>query len=88
MFAFSFVSHLCLFSIILWSMSSQQFHPATEQITYVDMITPPVASPQAGTPAPAEKQTRNPLVAPQSVRLPAKLARVPAQVAAIPLPVS
>ena len=88
MFALSFVSHLCLFSLILWSMSSQQFHPAEEQITYVDMITPPVASPRTGTPAPAEEQTRKPLVAPQSVRLPAKPAHAPAQVTAMPLPVA
>jgi len=88
MFALSFVSHLGLFSLILWSMSSTQLHPAEEQITYVDMITPPVAAPQAVTPAPAEEQIRKPLVAPQSVRLPAKLTPVPPQVAAMPLPVA
>ena len=52
------------------------------------MITQPVASPQAGTPAPAEERARKPLVAPQSVRLPAKLAPVSRQVAAMPLPVA
>ena len=88
MFALSIVSHIGLFSVILWTMSSPQFHPAEEQITYVDMITPPVASPQPGTPAPAEEQTRKAQVAPQSVRLPAKLVPVPPQVAAMPLPVA
>jgi colicin import membrane protein len=88
MFALSFVSHLGLFSLVLWSMSSPQFHPAEEQITYVDMISPPVTSPQVGTPAPAEEQTRKPPVAPQTVRLPAKRAPVPPKVAAMPLPVA
>ena len=73
-----------LFSLILWSMSSPQFHPAEEQITSVDMITPPVAAPQVGTPAPEDEQTRKPLVAPQSARLSAKLAPVPTQAAMHP----
>jgi len=88
MFALSFVSHLVFFSLILWSMSSPQFHPTEEQVTYVDMVTPPVASPQAGTPAPAKEQTLKPIVTPLSARPPAKLVPIRPQVAAIALPIA
>ena len=88
MFALSFVSHLGIFSIIIWSISSPQFHLAEEQVTYVDMVTPPVASPQAGTPAPAKVQSRKPTVAPLSVYPPAKPAHVRTQVATMALPIA
>ena len=88
MFALSFVSHLRLFSLVLRSMSSAQFLPAEESITYVDMITPPVASPQVGTPAAAEEQTRKSLVAQQSAHRSAKPAPIPPQVAGMRLPLA
>lgn len=53
MFALSFVCHLVAFLIITMWQSSAEFHPDETPVTYVDMVTLPVASPQSGTPAPA-----------------------------------
>ena len=59
MFALSFVCHLAVFSLIIWSNAALVFQPAEEPVTYVDMVTLPVASPQAGTPAPAEEKAQS-----------------------------
>ncbi|BCO11590.1 TolA protein [Citrifermentans bremense] len=57
MFALSFVCHLVVFLIIAKWQFYPEFHPDETPVTYVDMVTLPVASPQAGTPAAeAEKE--------------------------------
>jgi colicin import membrane protein len=78
MFALSFVCHLVVFFLILWSNAALVFHPAEEPVTYVDMVTLPVASPQAGTPAPAEEKIAGPPAAPAPVRPPAATMALPA----------
>jgi colicin import membrane protein len=78
MFALSFVCHLVVFSLILWSNAALVFHPAEEPVTYVDMVTLPVASPQAGTPAPAEEKSAGPPAAPAPVSPPAATMALPA----------
>jgi colicin import membrane protein len=88
MFALSLLVHLGLSSLIFWTMSSPQFHPVEEQVTYVDMVTPPVASPQAGTPSPARIPPRKTPVAPLPVPAPVAPAPVRLQAAAMPLPVA
>jgi colicin import membrane protein len=77
MFALSFVCHLAFFSLILWSPSPLLFHPAEEPVTYVDVVTLPVASPQSGTPAPAEKEARKSAAAPAPLRAPATSMSLP-----------
>lgn len=52
MFALSFLVHLAAFLIIVWTQSLGTFHPDENPVTYVDMVTLPVASPQSGAPAP------------------------------------
>jgi len=78
MFALSLVCHLVIFSLIIWSNAALVFHPAEEPVTYVDMVTLPVASPQAGTPAPAEEKNPGPPAAPAPVRPPAATMALPA----------
>ena len=78
MFALSFVCHLVIFSLIIWSNAALVFHPAEEPVTYVDMVTLPVASPQAGTPAPAEEKIQGPPAAATPVRPPAATMALPA----------
>lgn len=56
MFALSFVCHLVVFLIIAKWQFYPEFHPDDTPVTYVDMVTLPVASPQAGTPAPPAEQ--------------------------------
>jgi len=53
MLALSLACHLAAFLIIAWSQVLPVFHPDETPVTYVDMVTMPVASPQSGTPAPA-----------------------------------
>ena len=67
MFALSFVCHLAVLSLIIWSNAASVFQPAEEPVTYVDMVTLPVASPQAGTPAPAEEKAQSAPAAPAQV---------------------
>ena len=74
MFALSFVCHLVAFLIIAMWQSSAEFHPDETPVTYVDMVTLPVASPQSGTPAPAaeeEAQTAAPAPPPAAPQPPA-----------------
>lgn len=55
MFVASFVCHLVVFVVIaVWH--SPDFHPDEEQVTYVDMVTLPVAAPQSGSPAPVAEE--------------------------------
>ena len=77
MFTLSFVCHLAIFSLIFWFNAPSVFHPAEEPVTYVDMVTLPVASPQAGTPAPAEEKLP-PAPAPAPVKPPAAVMALPA----------
>jgi colicin import membrane protein len=78
MFALSFVCHLAVFSLIIWSNAALVFQPAEEPVTYVDMVTLPVASPQAGTPAPAEEKAQSAPAAPAQVPPPAPAMALPA----------
>jgi colicin import membrane protein len=78
MFALSFVCHLVVFSLMIWSNAALVFHPAEEPVTYVDMVTLPVASPQAGTPAPAEEKIAGPPTAPAPVSPPVATMALPA----------
>uniref|UniRef100_C6E650 TonB family protein n=1 Tax=Geobacter sp. (strain M21) TaxID=443144 RepID=C6E650_GEOSM len=56
MFALSFACHLVVFLIIAKWQFYPEFHPDDTPVTYVDMVTLPVASPQAGTPAPPAEE--------------------------------
>ena len=78
MFALSLVCHLAIFAFILWSNAPPVFHPAEEPVTYVDVVTLPVASPQAGTPAPAEEAPPKAPAAPAPARPPAAAMALPA----------
>ena len=78
MFALSFLIHLAIFFFIAWSQALTAFRPDETPVTYVDMVTLPVASPQSGTPAPAEKGESEP----QAAASPP----APAPPAAMPLP--
>lgn len=60
MFALSFAVHLAIFLLIARSQLLPEFHPDETPVTYVDMVTLPVASPQSGTPAPAEESPPTP----------------------------
>lgn len=61
MFAVSLVFHLVVFLVIANWNFLPEFHPDDTPVTYVDMVTLPVASPQSGTPAPAaEAETAAP----------------------------
>jgi len=60
MFTLSFICHLGIFSLIIWFNQASVLRPSEEQVTYVDMVTLPVASPQAGTPAPAAETSAPP----------------------------
>lgn len=55
MFAASFLLHLAVFFLIMWGQLLPAFRPDETPVTYVDMVTLPVAAPQSGAPAPAEK---------------------------------
>ncbi|GFO68804.1 energy transduction protein TonB [Geomonas limicola] len=66
MFALSFLCHLVVCALIIWFNEAAVFTPSEEPVTYVDLATLPVASPQAGTPAPAES-TPAPPAAPTAV---------------------
>lgn len=50
MFALSLGCHLALFLLIAQCRLLPAFHPQEAPVTYVDMVTLPVASPQSGTP--------------------------------------
>jgi len=56
MFTLSFVCHLVAFLIIAKWHSSPEFRRDETPVTYVDMVTLPVASPQDGAPAPAAEE--------------------------------
>jgi len=64
MLALSFICHLVVFLVI----ANWHFFPESHQdetpVTYVDMVTLPVASPQSGTPAPAQSQSKAPAATP------------------------
>lgn len=76
MFALSFLLHLAIFFLIAWSQILPAFRPDETPVTYVDMVTLPVASPQSGTPAPAEEKAPKPPAAASAAALmpPAALA--------------
>ena len=73
MFALSFVCHLAIIALIVWTHVASEYRPSEEPVTYVDVVTLPVASPQAGTPTPAQEK-------------PAPAAPAPAPPAAMALP--
>jgi len=65
MLAVSLGLHLAVFALILWGHLLPDLHPDQTPVTYVDMVTLPVANPQSGTPAPAaEASPRPPAAAP------------------------
>ena len=72
MFALSFLFHLAVFLIIAKSQLLPEFHPDEAPVTYVDMVTLPVASPQSGSPAPAAEAAPTPPTAapPATMTLP------------------
>ena len=60
MFAASFICHLVVFMVIAYWHILPQFHEDETPVTYVDMVTLPVASPQSGTPAPSQQESKAP----------------------------
>jgi colicin import membrane protein len=88
MFALSLCCHLAVYLLIWWCQLLPAFHSDEEPVTYVDMVTLPVASPQAGVPtAPAPQAA--PLPAPVPASPPAAMtmpkAKLPAKAQAKPL---
>ena len=79
MFALSLCFHLVIFLLIARSQLLPEFHP-DEQVTYVDMVTLPVASPQSGTPVPSPE----PLPQPPAAAAPAAPAPPPPAAMALP----
>ncbi|GFO53027.1 energy transduction protein TonB [Geomonas sp. Red276] len=53
MFAISFALHLAVGLLMIFGDLLPIFQPQEQPVTYVDMVTLPVASPQSGMPAPA-----------------------------------
>jgi colicin import membrane protein len=82
MFALSFVCHLAIFAFIVWGQILPAFHEDEAPVTYVDMVTLPVASPQSGTPAQAAPAAPAPPAPapPEAMALPAPKPKVPAKV--------
>lgn len=65
MLALSFACHLVAFLVIANWHFSPKYRQDESPVTYVDMVTLPVASPQSGTPAPpAGNETKGPAAAP------------------------
>jgi colicin import membrane protein len=64
MFAVSFLCHLVVFLLIAKFQYLPAFHPQEQQVTYVDLMTLPVASPRSGTPAPAAESATEAPAAP------------------------
>jgi colicin import membrane protein len=83
MFALSTVCHLVIVSLIYWFSAALVFHPAEEPVTYVDMVTLPVASPQAGTPAPAEASAPPAPVSPPAATMALPAAKPKAKLPAV-----
>ncbi|MCM0084009.1 TonB family protein [Geomonas sp. Red32] len=81
MFAISFVLHLAVGLLMLFGDLLPIFQPQEQPVTYVDMVTLPVASPQSGMPAPATPE------APRTPAPPAPAAPKPPP-AAMALPAS
>jgi colicin import membrane protein len=74
MFALSFCVHLAIFLLVYWLQLFPASNPEEAPVTYVDMVTLPVASPQSGTPAPAAKAApAPPAAAPAPVSPPAAM---------------
>jgi colicin import membrane protein len=84
MFTLSLVCHLVIFSFILWFNAPLVFRLAEEPVTYVDMVNLPVASPQAGNPAPAEEKIQQAPAAPVAVQPPSAAMTLPAKPKANP----
>lgn len=78
MLALSFCVHLVIFLIIAKSQALPSFRPDEAQVTYVDMVTLPVASPQGGTPAPTAQD--------EAPKPPAAAAQVTPAAASMALP--
>lgn len=75
MFALSLGIHLAVFLLIARSQLLPEFKPDETPVTYVDMVTLPVVSPQSGTPAPVEPAAPHPAAAaPAAVTPPAAMA--------------
>ena len=60
MLAFSFGIHLALLLLLLSGHFLPALHPDENPVTYVDVVTLPVASPQSGTPAQAAESAPRP----------------------------
>lgn len=91
MYALSLCCHLAVFLLIAGSRQLPSFHPDEEPVTYVDMVTLPVASPQSGTPAPAaaappEPPAPSPTRAAMALPAPKPKANLPAKVLPAPPP--
>lgn len=71
MFALSLVCHVAVFALIYWLSGPSEFRPSQEQVTYVDVVNLPVASPQAGTPGPPARQAEKSASAPAPAPPPA-----------------
>ena len=84
MLALSFGFHLVVFLLIARCQVLPSFHPDEAQVTYVDMVTLPVVSPQSGTPAPTALEAAPqlpaaaaPVAPPASMDLPAARTKAP-----------
>ena len=92
MFILSLCCHLAVGFLIWWCQLLPAFHSDEEPVTYVDMVTMPVASPQAGSPA-AHAQTSRPAAVPPPATPPAAMtfpkvqvpAKLPAKAQPTPL---
>lgn len=60
MLACSFLCHLVVFLVIANWHFYPEYHQEETPVTYVDMVTLPVASPQSGIPAPAAAESKAP----------------------------
>ncbi|WP_224983517.1 energy transducer TonB [Geomonas agri] len=73
MMAFSLACHLVVFLIIANWHFLPEFHRDENPVTYVDMVTLPVAAPQSGMPqAPAPAEAKAPAAPPPAPPAPAK----------------
>ncbi|MBJ6801520.1 cell envelope integrity protein TolA [Geomonas propionica] len=73
MLAISLVCHLVVFLVIVNWHFLPEFHQDETPVTYVDMVTLPVASPQSGMPAPpAPAETKAPAAPAPAPPAPAK----------------
>lgn len=85
MFALSFGLHLVIFLIIIKGQLLPAAHQQEIPVTYVDVVTLPVASPQSGTPAPMAEPQGTP-APPAAAAPPAPAPAPPKHEMALPSP--